>query len=369
MARGAALRLVFALAIAQCAALQLKEDPETAAWSPEPEAEETALAATASTDTAPKAEETALAATDSNDTALAAAENPVDTAIANNTAADVAATDAPATQKGFEWDPTWTYFPSEPRVGIVTGGTPFLYEDANFASKTAALMLKYAKRKGYALYVDKNMGRLSERQDTWNKVILMHKLLKEVPILVWMDPDMVLTSFEKSIEVLLSESSCDGAHQTRWEKYLPKESGESTFLWLSGDMKPGGWDQYLVNANTGIVVLRRTPRAFEFLEKVWHVGDAPEYDLRHGYMGKKGKMHRTDEWPWEQGAFWEVLAAEPAKFMTGSCFAPVGTLQSVFGNQWAQGQFAQHCAEMSDAARKKVATVMLRKMGGAAEII
>eukprot|EP00408_Alexandrium_pacificum_P006653 CAMPEP_0171233640 /NCGR_PEP_ID=MMETSP0790-20130122/41024_1 /TAXON_ID=2925 /ORGANISM="Alexandrium catenella, Strain OF101" /LENGTH=94 /DNA_ID=CAMNT_0011699905 /DNA_START=50 /DNA_END=330 /DNA_ORIENTATION=+ len=52
----------------------------------------------------------------------------------------------------------WTYFPPEPRLGIAIGGTPEEFATGEYGAKNALILLQYVKRKGYALYVDKNIG-------------------------------------------------------------------------------------------------------------------------------------------------------------------------------------------------------------------
>mmetsp|Transcript_65771 Transcript_65771/g.203894 ORF Transcript_65771/g.203894 Transcript_65771/m.203894 type:complete len:300 (-) Transcript_65771:78-977(-) len=262
----------------------------------------------------------------------------------------------------------WTYYPENASIGIVTGGTPDLYARANYGSKAASIMLKYAKKHGYAFYVDKNLGRLSTRAKGWNKVMLMTKLLREVQTLVWMDADMVITDDSKSLEALLEKLKCDGAQQHRWANYLPVKADNNTFMWLSADVSPG---RYLVNANTAMVVLRRSHEAFDFLTKVWRAGDDPNHFQHHDdpmrFMHKDPKSPDYG-WPWEQGAVWDVLAKEPSRYLRKTCIAPETQMHSVRPYKWSPGQFAQHNGGLPDELRRKQGQAQLLKLGGKPEI-
>mmetsp|Transcript_36530 Transcript_36530/g.110172 ORF Transcript_36530/g.110172 Transcript_36530/m.110172 type:complete len:300 (-) Transcript_36530:85-984(-) len=258
----------------------------------------------------------------------------------------------------------WTYYPENASIGIVTGGTPDLYARANYGSKAASIMLKYAKKHGYAFYVDKNLGRLSTRAKGWNKVMLMMKLLREVETLVWMDADMVIMDVARPFDQLLGELTCDGAEQGRWAGFLPHSAESSTFLWMSADTDPA---HYLVNANTAMVALRRSPEAFDFLTKVWRAGYDPNHFKHHD--DPLLALHRDPAspdygWPFEQGAFWDVLASQPNRYMRKACIAPASQLHSVKGSSWTPGQFAQHCAGFTDEVRNKRAQAQLMKLGG-----
>jgi len=259
----------------------------------------------------------------------------------------------------------WTYFPPSPRLGIVTGGSPHEFADGNFASKTAIIFLKYAKRKGYALYVDKDIARHSTRHQNWNKLHIMHQLIDDVPLLVWMDTDIVLTRLDVSLEVLLRQAACKGANQGRWEQFFSKEANDDTFLWMSADTRNGGFDQYSVNAAPGMMALRSGPLAKEFLEKVWHVGDQPLYFLHHKAAAREGD---EGEWPYEQGAVWDVLAGNPSRYMARTCLPPVGYLQSVTNRAWVPEMFARHCSEQTDKGRNRTAALHLWKLGGTTDI-
>jgi len=263
----------------------------------------------------------------------------------------------------------WTYLPPSPRLGFVTGGTPDEYKNGNFGSKTSAIMLKYAKRKGYALYVDKDMARHSRRHVNWNKVHVMHKLLDDVPLLVWMDSDIALTRFDVSLEVLLMQSDCRAANQGRWEPYFPKEPSDSTFLWMSADHHNGGWEQYSVNAAPGLMALRRGPMAKEFLEKVWHVGDNPLYFMHHRAAAPKmNKGEDLGEWPYEQGAIWDVMAQEPWVYMRGACIASGTHFHSIKAYLQGPGQFANHLQGLTAQMKKEQAQLWLSKSGARSEI-
>mmetsp|Transcript_50368 Transcript_50368/g.146137 ORF Transcript_50368/g.146137 Transcript_50368/m.146137 type:complete len:343 (-) Transcript_50368:69-1097(-) len=248
----------------------------------------------------------------------------------------------------------WTYLPPDPRVGIVTGGLPDEYGIKGYATRTSEILKMYAKKKGYALYIDKNIGRHIDRNPKWAKLHVMHQLVDSVPLLVWIDPDVVLTKLDFSLEVLIKQSTCQGERQTRWDEYLPKEVKNDTFLWLSADEHNGGIDQYEVNAAPGVVVLRRGPLTKEFLEKVWKVGENPGYFMKHRYAAKP-RQGQTGEWPYEMGAFWDVLAGNPGKYMRKACIAPIGHLHSLNSENFHLAMNLRRLADKTDSRKRSIA--------------
>mmetsp|Transcript_36914 Transcript_36914/g.102499 ORF Transcript_36914/g.102499 Transcript_36914/m.102499 type:complete len:416 (-) Transcript_36914:76-1323(-) len=254
----------------------------------------------------------------------------------------------------------WTYFPPSPRLGLVTGGLSEEYADNNFAEKTSLIMHKYAEKKGYALYVDRNISRHSSRNVGWNKIVLMQKLLDDVPLLVWMDSDIVLTRLDVPLDTLLTSSACNGARQQKWAPYLSNDVKESTFLWMGADMRYRGFDQYTVNTAPGLMVLRRGKQAKEFLEKVWEVGYDPLYYLHHWAGAKREEM--VDEWPYEQGAVWDILTNEPNVYMRNACIAPLNYLQSVTCLDWNGRTLARHCSELPDSGKNKVVDLHMNRL-------
>lgn len=261
----------------------------------------------------------------------------------------------------------WQYFPPGAKIGIVTAGTPDVYKNFNYGSKDATLMLKYAQRHGYAFIVDKNWGRLSSRRKGWNKVVLLHKLLPEVETLVWMDADMIIKDLDKPMEQLMTESKCDGSKQ-QWNLYLPKRANNQTFIWMNADVSP---HRHLVNANSAMIILKRTPEAFKLLEDVWDVGRNDTAFLRHSDATRFFHKEPTSTeygWPFEQGAFWDVMAHNPDVNMKGACITPDTTLHSVRPYMYQDGIFALHMGGMTDQLRREQSQLMLSKAGGKVEI-
>lgn len=256
----------------------------------------------------------------------------------------------------------WTYMPPDPRVGIVTGGMPTEYGMDGYATRTAEILKLYAKKKGYALYIDKNIGRHIDRNPKWAKLHVMHQLVDSVPLLVWIDPDVVLTKLDFSLEVLIKQSECQGDRQTRWDEYLPKQVTKDTFLWLSADEHNGGVDQYEVNAAPGVVVLRRGPLTKEFLEKVWKVGETPGYFMKHRYAAN-ARLGQVGEWPYDMGAFWDVLSSNPAKYMRNACIAPVGHLHSLNSEHFHLSTNLRRLSDKTESAKLSIADRYFQTLG------
>lgn len=234
----------------------------------------------------------------------------------------------------------WKYFPPNAQIGIVTGGPPEAYTKMNFAAQTASIMFKYAQKHGYAFYVEKNLPHLGNRKKYWNKVLLMHKLLREVPYLVWMDPEMVIKDLDTPMEELMQTAQCDGAEQKQWMQYLPHRQNNETFMWLNADKSP---HRYVVNANTGMVIMKRVPESFHFLTKVWEIGndaDAYKHYKDELHWLKKNESSPDHGWPFEQGAFWDVMTEDPSRWLKGSCIAEGSHFHSVRAYLYAKGHFA-----------------------------
>lgn len=256
----------------------------------------------------------------------------------------------------------WTYFPPEPRLGIAVGGDPEEFAMGEYGSRNALILLQYAKRKGYALYVDKNVGRHTARKPGWAKLHVLHQLIDDVPLLVWMDPDVVMTKPDFSLETLIKQSPCRGVHQTRWDEYLSKEVKDDTFLWLSASDREGGRDQYEVNTAPGMMVLRRSPLAKEFLEKVWHVGGKPGYFLRHRYAARPYEA-QVEEWPREQGAIWDVLASMPDKYLRKACIPAAGHLLSLDNHHWKEKILMRRLSDKAPRERNGIIGTYFKQFG------
>jgi len=213
--------------------------------------------------------------------------------------------------------------PPEPKLGIVTGGPDVFFRELDYINSSAEILREHAKRKGYAFHIDNDMERFSGRAGPWNKIVLIHQLLRTVPMLVWFDAGVKVHKLDKSLEVLIKQATCDEIGQDQYKKYLPKESTSSTSIWLHGDVRPKGKEQYPVNVNTQIMAFRRTPIAFQFLESVWHQGDEPKLYTKFQSAARGQK----DGWPFEQGGVWQAIFHEPARFLPSTCVIPSTGLQ------------------------------------------
>jgi hypothetical protein len=246
----------------------------------------------------------------------------------------------------------WDYYPNSKgkcKYGIVMGGTPNLFEGyrdhLSEGGYSACVAQLYARHHGYAFTLHKDLGSLSNRtygscssreMSPWNKILLLQKYLPDVEALIWLDLDALINdgSFTLPITTFLPSSPLrsQGACLPRWKghantsaygtrlkhmklSYLPG-SKKKPFLYLGEDLSP----HYAINVNSAILVLRNVPKAKQFLEDVWSVGNDPEMFKRYdtnwdskepcvGYWG----------WPWEQGGIWETLSIQPAKYLASTC--------------------------------------------------
>jgi len=265
----------------------------------------------------------------------------------------------PETAKRFPYVKQWDFMPNQPRIGIVTGALKDFYDNTTggFGDKTMQVLRAYAKRKNYALVVNKDLGAMSDRPASWNKIIMMHKYMDDVPILAWIDPNIFITNPETSLENLMKRSPCDGAHQSRWEQYIPKEQHHNTWLWMASGMRAGGKDKFLINSNSAMMMVRRTETAKAFLERVWNVGEDRKLSERHSYSNKD----RIPGWPFDNGAIWETLASNPEKYLRNTCITPPGVFFSKWDSEYTQ--FGRLCDKNTPGViRNTLAATSLAKM-------
>lgn len=249
----------------------------------------------------------------------------------------------PVTKEDQAMQSAWTYMPktAPPKLGIVTGGRADLYVNkSDFATQTAEIMLAYAKKHGFAIHIEKDLGALSERKPTWNKIALMRKLLGDVPLLVWVNPNIIATSPKNSLEMLFKNAPCQGARQEKYNEFLPLSPDNETWLWLNGDSHQAGKYEYPLNANTNMMMVRRSNAAKQFLEKVWELGNSPKISTKYSFYNKD----RVKGWPFENGAIWDLVTGDPERIMRNTCVAPNGYLES----RWNSAETAEFGKVISD---------------------
>ena len=269
--------------------------------------------------------------------------------------------------------PKWNYYPPNAKLGLVMGGTANIFEPGTFGELTSTLMLKYAKKFGYAAYIEKDLAKYSKREFSWDKIPLLQKLLEEIEYVAWMDPDIILKNFDiplydrimgtgygNASSLRDAESfnfSCNGGRQKeKWGQYLDSKPSNQTFLWMSEDIEPN----YLLNVNAGLMVIRRGDLARKFLQRVWDIGENPNNFKHHDPLWTKKK--RTSPylgWPWEEGAIWDALAKDRDLYLRRTCIAPLGMLQSVSKKSFKKGDFALHCTGCSSEDRWHKAKEMM----------
>ena len=139
---------------------------------------------------------------------------------------------------------------------------------------------------------------------------------------------------------------------------------------MSEDVEP----QFLVNVNTGFIVIRRGDLARKFLQRVWDIGEDPENFKHHDpFWTLKNKTNPYLGWPWEQGAIWDALAGNPDLYLSRTCIAPPGMLQRLSKKSHARfrkGDFALHCNGCTSEERwHKAKEMMDAVMNGSSRTI
>lgn len=236
---------------------------------------------------------------------------------------------------------------SAPQLALVTGGTSDVWS-SDFGRVQLALLKQYAQRHKYMLFVERNLTRFSPtHHPAWNKILLLRDLLRAyapsaLPILLWIDVDVIISDMRVGVlDLLLGLRHCDvGLGQKRWAPYLARSDGgarqegavrsSSTSLWFGRDSN----EYFLINVNTGLMGLRNDAVAREFLEAVWatHRIDPEGFKRHDPFWARKRPTSPYYGWPWEQGGVWDVLAAEPHRFLAASCVAHPSVLQYLVSN-------------------------------------
>jgi hypothetical protein len=166
----------------------------------------------------------------------------------------------------------------------------------------------------------------------WNKVRLIQTYLPDVEILIWIDLDGLIQKADLTLDKILPEKWVIGGCNSLGAKFILGRSynhtdsshypglGEKPFFWVSHDVSP----LYAVNVNTAVMAIRRSKIAFDFLDRVWEVGNIPNVQRYFDDWWKdKVECEGYWGWPWEQGGVWYVLGnpANPA-FLMNTCVLP-----------------------------------------------
>lgn len=151
------------------------------------------------------------------------------------------------------------------RICVVTSHTP---EIVVMAKKTVVNKNAYSLKHGYNLSIFS--GRASDRHPSWDKIVLIRRLLPMFDWCVWMDSDCIFNNFSKKLEDKLDK---DGV-------FIRDPYSDET-----------NKDKQLINA--GVFALRNCEASTNLLESVWLEGkDSLSTVDKRSYSG----------WPWEQAA-------------------------------------------------------------------
>lgn len=275
----------------------------------------------------------------------------------------------------------WDYYPltspssssnrlqTRPMYGIMMGGTSDLFNSvaaqadvSHDNSILSAMMVStcvaklYAMNHGYAFKLVRNLESVSnrkygncsaDRMSAWHKIQLVRTFLHDVDCLLWLDLDALIVRPTIPLDSMLNaqhrETGDLGAWmcaQTGVDAHHRNITGSSLspFFFASRDINP----RYKINLNTGVFAVKNTPIAFDFLQRVWEVGDNPEYFKKHDMWWRlKTPCEGYWGWPWEQGGVWDVLAdASQLRFLRGTVFLPSEgrhALNSVIDNDLKPG--------------------------------
>ncbi|KAK3267727.1 hypothetical protein CYMTET_23735 [Cymbomonas tetramitiformis] len=188
---------------------------------------------------------------------------------------------------------------SEKRFTILTAYTD---EISAYAERSTLNKQLYGLRHRYDVIVERRPF-TSGRHPSWEKISLILKHLRSTEYLLWMDADTLIMNAETNLESIVS--SIDS--RVECEMWACQDQA----LLNAEDWKASNYNGipsgYLLNA--GVMLFRNTSYVNNFLQDLWALGDDPRYlSQRYDmYLDRKPASDPTRGWPWEQGAFWEIL--------------------------------------------------------------
>lgn len=254
----------------------------------------------------------------------------------------------------------WDYYPVSPRIqsfgsdnqlstragyGILMGGTSDFFSQQASQSDDLSLVLMstcvaklYAMRHGYAFHLVKNLEEVSSRSyggcsaarmSAWHKIQLVRTFLPDVDMLLWLDLDALIVRPSVPLSHMLTPLHREREDLGAWmcassgpDQLHRNITGTAAtpFFYASRDVNP----RYNINLNTGVFAVRNAPIAFDFLARVWAVGDDANAFKKHdAWWRSKTPCSGYWGWPWEQGAVWDVLAdTQQLRFLRGTVFLP-----------------------------------------------
>lgn len=210
--------------------------------------------------------------------------------------------------------------------------------DVSSVTVTTCIAKLYAMNMGYAFKLVTNLENVSsriygpcpaEKMSAWHKIQLVRTYLPDVDYILWLDLDALIVrptiTLDNILNPLYKETTdlgawmCASKGQDAYHRSITG-SDVDPFFFASKDINP----RYNINLNTGVFAVKNSPLAFDFLKRVWEVGDDVNAFKKHDPWWRH-KTPCTDYWgwPWEQGGIWDVLAdSTHLEFLRGTIFLP-----------------------------------------------
>jgi hypothetical protein len=252
----------------------------------------------------------------------------------------------------------WDYYPSptasassssstfsRPKYGIMMGGTSDYFRSTTQGKGelspvivSTCIAKLYAIKQGYAFKLVTDLEKVSnrkygacsaDRMSAWHKIKLVREYLPDVDYVLWLDLDALIVRPYVPLDAILKAEHRVSSNLGTWmcahtglDMYHRNITGSAAapFLYASQDINP----RYKINLNTGVFAIKNAPISFNFLRRVWDVGNDENYFKKHDPWWRF-KTPCTDYWgwPWEQGGVWDVLADDDQlQFLKGTVFLP-----------------------------------------------
>jgi hypothetical protein len=192
-----------------------------------------------------------------------------------------------------------------------------LSDRPEFSEPIYEILSQYCYRHDYKLILeDKSLD--TNRHIAWSKLLLIQREMKnnpDIPYVIWIDDDIIITDKDKSIQDFIDEYPFDN-------------------MLVCDDIS--GWA-----FNTGIFICKNNKETLDFLNDVYETASEKYYN---------GGV-------WENDALCEYYKKDNSKIKV----IPHKTLQSIRG-YWTEGDFSYHLAGLEIDRRMKVRDSILQKI-------
>jgi hypothetical protein len=169
---------------------------------------------------------------------------------------------------------------------------------------------QYASKNNYSVYIERletdSLARKDEhaKRARWKKISIMREALMQNDIVVWFDADILIRRFDEDLALYLRPNDYQGLvlHS------VPAENR--------------------INPNTGVWIMRKSSKAFAFLDAIEAIGMPP------GRWSDQGAVMQALGWITGDAQYYGAHQPDVAtEFITGTAWLPTGWNQPYCENR------------------------------------